>query len=272
MPPKFLLVLGFLMLTLALRSYRHPVLQKLGALALMLTSYLAAYFAFGSHLAACACAAVWLLLPWLDLLTRIRKITLPLERHLRHRAPPGSHVFPALSDLTVEVEGEGFEHLDDTGWESDEGQQFFRLFYKGDERLQASICLVDQQDIAFYYLALSSRSKSGTMWTTWNYPFSYSLKLPPEWKVERVRPEFSFLELLESHRHWLRSHDVAADTLEELDTERLAEVLQKELRAEVAHNLAAGLLIRAGESEVRYSWRGLVYLWCQFLRDLVRLT
>ena len=48
--------------------------------------------------------------------------------------------------------------------------------------------------------------------------------------------------------------------------------VQKDLRAQVAHNLAAGVLQPVGETEVRYSWRGLLFLWFQFLRDLVRFT
>ena len=37
-------------------------------------------------------------------------------------------------------------------------------------------------------------------------------------------------------------------------------------------HLAYGVLVQSTESEVRYSWRGLFYLWFQFLRDLVRLS
>ena len=190
---KFLLVCGVFALTLALRSYRHPVMQKLGALGIMATSFLTGYLLSGSRAVGALCAATWILLPWLDLLTRIRKLTLPLERSLRHKSPPGSQTFPALSELTEEVEGAGFEHIDDAGWDWEEYEQFFRLFYKADERVQAAICLVDQQDIAFYYLSLSSRAKDGTIWTTWNYPFSYSLKLAPAVARRSApgRPHFS---------------------------------------------------------------------------------
>ena len=38
-----------------------------------------------------------------------------------------------------------------------------------------------------------------------------------------------------------------------------------------AHNLRAGVLKPAANDEVKYSWRGMIYLWCQFLLDLVRL-
>lgn len=267
-----LLILGIATLTLALRSCRHPVLQKLGALGLLGTSFAIGYLLTGWWVVGVLCAATWFLLPWLDLLTRIRRLTLPLERHLRHKAPPNSEVFPALGELTQEVEEEKFEHIDDAGWDWEEYAQFFRLFYKADERLQAAICLIDQQDVAFYYLSLSSRAKDGTIWTTWNYPFSYSLKLAPEWRVQRLRGDRSFLQLLEDHREFLRRHGITADALEELDGDRIQAEIQKDLRAQIAHNIASGVLKQAGTGEVRYSWRGLFYLWFQFLRDLVRLS
>jgi hypothetical protein len=269
---NFLLILGVLVLALALRSFQHPLLQKLGALAVMGASFLIGYFVTGSPAVGVMSGLLWLLLPWLDLLTRIRKLTLPVERNLRHKSPPNAQIFPALVEITEEIEGEAFEYVDDTGWEWDEYQQFFRLFYKSDERLQAAICLVDQQDVAFYYLSLSSRAKDGTIWTTWNYPFSYSLKMAPQWRVNRLRGDLTFLQLLESHRQLLRRYGVSADLLEELDAERMQAEIQKDLQAQVAHNISTGVLTRTQAGVVRYSWRGLLFLWLQFLRDLVRLT
>ncbi len=267
-----LLVAGVLVLTLALRSFRHPLLQKAGALGVFATSFLLGWLFTGMWIVGAGLAASWLLLPWLDLLTRIRKLSMPLERKLRHKAPPSAHNFPALNELTDEVENESFEHVDDSGWDWDEYQQFFRLFYKGDERMQAAICLVDQQDVAFYYLSISSRAKDGTIWTTWNYPLSYSLKLAPQWRVRRLRGDLSFLQLLEDHRHYLREHGIGTESLEELDPAKIQEEIQKDLRTQISHNITAGVLTKNQEGGVSYSWRGLFYLWVQFLRDLVRLS
>lgn len=269
---KFLLVLGVIALTLALRSFRHPVPQKLGALGVLATSFLIGFFLTDSYVVGGLCAGSWLLLPWLDLLFRIRRLTLPLERNLRHKTPPNSSSFPALRELTDEVEGEGFEHVDDAGWDWEEYQQFFRLFYRREERTQAAICLVDQNDVAFYYVSVSSRGNGGEIWTTWNYPFSYSLKLAPQWRVNRLRGDRTFLELIESHRQFLRRNGVAVTDLVDLDAERIQEEIQKDLRAQIAHNIAKGVLTKSPDGGVRYSWRGLIYLWVQFLRDIVRLS
>jgi hypothetical protein len=44
------------------------------------------------------------------------------------------------------------------------------------------------------------------------------------------------------------------------------------LRAQIAHNLAIGVLKMDAGGAVRYSWRGMMFIWLQFLRDLVRLS
>jgi hypothetical protein len=256
----------------AFRSFSHPVLQKLGAIGILATSFLIGWFATGMPIIGAVCAGSWLLLPWLEILTRIRKLRLPVEKNLRHRSPPSRESFPTLPELTDEIEEEKFEHVEDAGWDWDDYQQFFRLFYRETERTQASICLIDQNNIAFYYLSISSRAKNGTIWTTWNYPFSYSLKLAPGWRVHRMRSDQSFLEMHETHKDWLQKNGVAVDDLEQLEPDNIPTELQRDLRAQVTHNIAAGVLKQTREGQIRYSWRGMVYIWLQFLRDLVRFS
>jgi hypothetical protein len=208
----------------------------------------------------------------LEILTRVRRLKLPLEKSLRHKTPPNSETFPALNEITEEIEGEQFEHTNDAGWDWEDYAQFFRIFYKASERTQTAICLIDQRDVAFFYLSISSRAKDGTIWTTWNYPFSYSLKLVPQWRVNRLRGDQTFLQIYESHRQFLNQNRVRLDDLEELDAEQIQEEIQKDLRAQITHNIAAGVLKQNAAGEIRYSWRGMIFIWFQFLRDLVRLS
>ncbi|MEA3187858.1 MAG: hypothetical protein QOD99_1688 [Chthoniobacter sp.] len=266
------LILGVAALSLALRSYAHPLMNKLGAIGIFATSFLIGWRLSGYVAIGVFCAASWLLLPWLEILTRIRKLRLPLEKNLRHKTPPGRDTFPALGELTDEVEGEKFEFVEDAGWDWDDYQQFFRLFYKSSERAQAAVCLIDQNEIAFYYLSISSRAKDGTIWTTWNYPFSYSLKLVPQLRINRLRSDYTFLEMYESHRDWLRRHGVLAEALVDLDPDEIQCEIQQDLRAQILHNIANGVLQKTDEGQIRYSWRGLFFIWIQFLRDIVRLS
>jgi hypothetical protein len=271
MPSSLLLVLGVAVLTVALRSYRHPFLQKLGLFGILATSFLAGRYLAGSVVAGICCAASWLLLPWLEILTRIRRLRMPLERSLRHRSPPSEDYFPALPGLTHEIESEGFAHVDDAGWNWEDHQQFFRLFHRAKDHTLAAICLVEQAGAAFYYLSISSRGRDGRVWTTWNYPFSNSLMLAPQLKINRQRADRAFPELDASHGAFLLSNQVAMGDLTPLDPDAMPLEIQKDLSAQVLFNINKGVLTPTGEGHVRYSWRGWFYLWFQFLRDFVRI-
>jgi hypothetical protein len=265
------LTLGVAVLSVALRSFQSSFSQKAGALGILISSYLAVYFITGSWALGLAAAASWLFLPWLEILTRIRTLRLPKEKQLRPKSPPSADVFPTLNEITQEIENAGFVHVSDAGWDWEDYRQFFRLFYKSDDRTQATICLNEQHDLSFYYLRISSRAKNGIIWTTWNYPLSYGLKLTPQFRINRQRPDQSFWQLYQSHREFLRDHTVDVDAVDPMDEERIQAEIEKDLRDQIAHNINKGVLKETAEGEVKYSWRGMLYLWCQFLIDLVRL-
>src|ERR1700689_3781840 len=100
--PSLLLILSVASLSMALRSFHHVLLQKLGALGIFATSFLAGYLVRNKSITlGLFCASTWLLLPWLEILTRIRNLRLPLEKNLAHQTPPSSEVFPDLNDITT---------------------------------------------------------------------------------------------------------------------------------------------------------------------------
>src|SRR6184192_2553879 len=265
------LTLGVAVLSVALRSYQTSLAQKLGALGILIATFLAVYFVTGSVGWGIAVGAAWLFLPWLEILTRIRTLRLPKEKRLRPKTPPSASLFPALDEISREIENEGFAHINDAGWDWEDYRQFFRLFYKTDDRAQAAICLNEQHDLSFYYLRISSRAKDGLIWTTWNYPLSYGLKLTPQFRINRQGPDQSFWQLYQSHREFLRRNSVDVGTIDALDEERIQVEMEKDLRDQIAHNIDKGVLKQTPDGDVKYSWRGMLYLWCQFLLDLVRL-
>jgi hypothetical protein len=146
---ELLIVLGVIVFSFALRSFRARLLRKLGALGLLAATFLAFYLPTGSIAAGVGGLLIWFLLPWLELLTRVRNLRLPIHKSLEQQAPPGASRFPAFSEMTDEVEKEGFEYVTDTGWEWDGVKQFFRLFYNAETREQAAICLTEQDDISW---------------------------------------------------------------------------------------------------------------------------
>ena len=177
-------------------------------------------------------------------------------------------VFPTLKEITREIQNEGFAHVNDAGWDWEDYRQFFRLFYKEEDRAQATICLNEQNDLSFYYLRISSRANDGIIWTTWNYPLSYGLKLTPQFRINRQRPDQSFWQLYQSHKEFLRQNQVETSVIDPLDEDRIQLEVENDLRDQIAHNIKKGVLKSTPDGEVKYSWRGMVYLWCQFLLDL----
>ena len=64
---------------------------------------------------------------------------------------------------------------------------------------------------------------------------------------------------------------VNANMIDALDEERIQTEMENDLRDQIAHNIDKGVLKQTATGDVKYSWRGMIYLWCQFLVDLVRL-
>lgn len=269
---NFLLVLGVAILSAALRSFRQPWLFRLGTLGIAATSFLAGWLLGGSPWLGAIFAVSWLFLPWLEILTRVRQLRLPAERILAPRTPPSRNAFPGFAELTDEVEAEGFEHLEDTGWEYDDNRQFFRVFFHEQKRIQTCICLVEQGGMAFFYISLTSRAADQRIFMTWNYPFSYGLQLPPRLHIRRFSGASPFSNLLAAHEEFLRRSGVAPAELIDQSGEEVLQAMQTDLRSQISHNLDIGLLKRDGERFIRYTIRGMFFLWFQFLRDLVRFS
>ena len=267
---SILLVCGVAVLAMAFRSFKHSLAQRMSLLCVLAASFLLGYLPSGSWLLGLLGASVWFLLPWLEILTRIRALRLPIDRIVRRRTPPSPERFPNLEELTEEIEAEHFDLVDDVGCDWDTQRQFLRLFHRASDRTQAAACLVDQGDIAFYYISLVTRARDGQVYTTWNYPFSYSLKFGPENCVCRVRADASFFSICQAHQSFLSRNSVLLDEVLCLEPSQIQDLLQNDLRAQINHNVAAGLLAPAREGEVRYTWRGMFYIWFRFLCDLVR--
>ena len=198
-----LLIAGFTLLSMALRSFDHWLPVRLGNLCLLLTSYLLGWLLTGSHFGGAGCVALWFLLPWIDLVTRVRRLEMPVIHTIEAQAPPGSTRFPALDEITEEIELLGFQQVEDAGWSHEEQSQFVRVFSHPKEHVRATISLVENEEISFFYVTLCSRSADGRVWFTWNYPFSTTLKNPRNWHLQRLQEVESFLELMERHRKWL---------------------------------------------------------------------
>jgi len=82
------LTLGVAVLSVALRSFQTSLSQKVGAIGILASTFLAVYFVSDSWIAGLGAAMAWFFLPWLEILTRIRALRLPKEKALRPKSPP----------------------------------------------------------------------------------------------------------------------------------------------------------------------------------------
>lgn len=269
---QFLILAAVLVAAIGLRTFAHPVIRKAGALAFLVASYLLGYFLTGSHLAGIAVMLMWFLLPLVEILTRIRQLRLPMEKQLARRRAPSAEEFPDLRQFTADIEEEGFEHVEDAGWEWDGLRQFYRLFYHPEHRAQAAICLNVQQHMSFAFLSLTSRVDEGRIYRTWNFPFSYTMKIAPEVHLNLMRNAESFAQLWQEHRSFLERESIAVGELQEMGEDDIEAHIEQETRRQIEHNLDRGLIAESGESTFRYSWRGLFFLWTQFVKDMVKLS
>jgi hypothetical protein len=269
---SFFLIIGLFLLALGLRSARTAVLRKSGALTFLIASFFLLFFLTGCILCGVLGVAIWFFLPWVELLTRIRRMRLPLENRLRHQDLPDPTFFPNACEATSAMEEEGFEHVDDCGWEWAGMQQFFRIYWHPEECAVGTVCLCEQGNVAFSFIAVTSRDAEGRIWRTTNFPFSPTLKCPPEMRWNHVPCERNcFHQILDDHRKFLTKMKVCPSTLRITDPEYIEASLEEEMKRQIHHNLDAGIIRPTGDGYFVYSRRGLFFLWGQFVKDMVRL-
>ncbi len=298
---EILFVLGLVVLAFACFTVNHRLVRKLGALFILAATGVAVWWLTDSVVAGLIAAAGWFFLPWIEILLRVRQAVLPLERELAHRYPPNRDVFPALPELTGEIEQLGFEKTDDTGWEWGNSSQFMRLFYHPHKHQQAVVSLFDQGGVALTYVSLTNRTADGRTLTTWNYPFSYSLKFAPGVTLQRVVEAETFEQLQQAHERFVAVEtgldpavvegQTGAETGQSPsavaeagtgppdadgpwaahDPDSVDRLIEREMAEQMRYNLQLGLLQPVGDDGCRYSWRGCLFLWRQCLKDMVRL-
>lgn len=257
---------------LGCRTFENRYVLKLGLVAFMSASYMGGFFiAGGSHWVGATAVSMWFLLPWLEIVGRVRKLRFPIKSEVKHRFPPSKDLFPDLDALSAEAEEAGFEEIEDTGWKWDETDHFMRLFYHKEKRLQAAISLAQQADYAFSYVSMTSRTTDGVTATTSNYPFSFTMKFSPSQLVNRYPGAESMDDLVESHENFLKRNHIKPEELADQDIERLHTYLERDMISQINHNISARIIEPVGNGLFRYSWRGCIFLWFQVVKDMIRV-
>ena len=269
---EFLIVLACLIVGIALRSCRTLLLRKLGALTFLLASFLAFYLTCGSICAGIFGVGLWFLLPWFDLLTRIRRLKLPLKSRLDLSSHPSEEHFPNASRLIREIEEAEFDHIVDSGWDWSGMQQYFRFFWNPEAKSVVAVCLCEHEKIAFAFVTISSRSPGGRTVHTTNYPFSPTLKHAPGAHWDHLPCERNrFENIFADHKKHLGKLKIQTSELLMPDPDEVLDQVEEEMGKQIEHNLQCGLIRVIDESYFQYSPKGLVFLWFQSIKDMIRL-
>ncbi|MCH2024369.1 MAG: hypothetical protein MK172_01390 [Verrucomicrobiales bacterium] len=79
-----LLVIGTLFLAYGCRSFEFAAVRKFGAFCVLIASFLTGYFLSGHDVIwGILTALFWFFLPGIDIMTRIRRMKLPLDKKCR---------------------------------------------------------------------------------------------------------------------------------------------------------------------------------------------
>ncbi|MHB1082531.1 MAG: hypothetical protein ACYC67_24275 [Prosthecobacter sp.] len=268
---QILYVAAAIVFAVACRSFHNRFIQKLGWLALLGASYLSGYFLTYSHVGGAIFVGAWFMLPWMEIVFRVRRLRFPIKSEVKHRFPPSREVFPELSELSSEADDAGFTEVGDTGWKFSQTDYFMRLFYHAEKRMQAAIALAQQGEFGFSYVSLTSRTTSGVTFTTTNYPFAATMKHSPKQRLNRFTHAGSFSDLLERHEDFLHREGIRSEDLALQDTEYLHAYIERDMSVLIDHNITAGVIEPTGNGEFRYSWRGCIFLYWQVVKDMLRV-
>ncbi|MGJ8677862.1 MAG: hypothetical protein ACSHX0_10120 [Akkermansiaceae bacterium] len=270
---EILIVIATIVFGCALRSCKTTLLRKLGALCMLLASGLCFYFVSGNIFYGIAAAGTWFLLPWVDLLTRIRKLRMPLKNKLEEKFFTNMNAYPDANKHIRSLENEGFEHVRDCGWNMGEMNQLYRLYWNAETKAVAALCLCEQSNITFSYLTITSRDiTTNCVWRTTNFPFSPTLIPNPSvhWNQISCVHECA-MKLIQQHSGFLNKQGFIDDDLSIPDPDQLEIEIEKEHHNQIDHNLKKGIIRTTTDGKFRYTIRGLFFLWRQFIRDMIRL-
>lgn len=269
---ELLLFLGLAVLTAAFLNFRQIWLRRLGVWMVGVTSFAAGYLPTGKIWVGLAVASLWLFVPWIEILLRVRHLRLPLRRKLRQFPPPSREVFPTLEEDSERIEASGFEHVADMGWEMDEYRQFLRLYARPSGREEAVITCVQQSEVGFDFISITSRGNDGTVYTTWNCQLAASLQMPPTLHLQRLGEDVPFEKLFSAHGAFVREHGLTEELLAPVDLDAVRVAVERDMEVQMQHNLSVGVLRPLDESHGVYSWKGMLFLWVRVLREIFRLT
>lgn len=268
-----LTIIGILLIGMALRSCHRRIFRKCGALVYLLASGVAVYFISGNIPLSVASIFTWFFLPWIELGSRVRKLRLPLVNHLQEERRPRLQHFPEAAHNIDELKELNFEHSSDYSWNWADAAQHYSFYWHPEERAVVIVCLCKQSNIAFSYITITSRSCNGKLYRTSNFPFSPTLKNSPSIAWNQIACRHCSLEQsLNKHKQFIQKKGDSLDNLIIPNPDIFNEEMENNMAMQIQHNIDLGIIAPTTNGKFRYSFRGLFFLWKQFIKDMIRLS
>jgi len=269
------LIAGVVVLGFAMRSFDHRVLYRLGVVCFGAAIFLFGWLVIGHVVWGVGLAVAFFGVPFVGIVVETATLRLAARRKIAACAPPVPLDFPNLDDLTNEIEAEGFEYCADIGSQDDEDEEsedslFWRIFLNSDATTQASICLVDRSGLSFFYVTITSYMDEKRVFLTSNYPFPDTLKFEPFMLIQRMTGTLSVSEQLSANRKFLSKHNV--EKLMRINGSAAGERTENEFADYINYNVTIGLLRPVANGQVRYTFKGVLFLCRQFIRDFFCLN
>ncbi|MFQ3670778.1 MAG: hypothetical protein SNJ84_04910 [Verrucomicrobiia bacterium] len=245
-------------------------LRRLGLWLILATLLTALWFLFQHPLALILGLLLWFSLPIGQAIIISRRLRFGRHRSLQATAFPPDE-FPDLPEASAELRALGFHELGDYWLPGAPLRQGYRLFCHPDHRTYGATAVVTTDGISLLYLIFISRAPKGSLWMTWDYPFTYALRTPPDLFVYRCLEADSIETLLHQHLAFLHANDLSPNHLLPADPSGAEPFFARIFTETLDYNLRIGLLRPQTPSgdPLRYSWRGTAYLSWQVLREMV---
>jgi hypothetical protein len=260
-----------LLMGLTLFQFESMGVRKIGLGFVWLASGLGVHAVTGSLLLSCAMLTAWVLFPLWEMVFVLRQLRVPRHRELADARAPRDE-FEELSELTGAMLDAGFEQLDECRLRPAEHEQYYRIFIRRDNKVQATIGYIAQGPIGFHFVAFTSQAIDGRRWVTWDYPLTYGLVMPPETAVFRALHCQDVPGLYQAHLDFLAANEVPDGQLVAVEPTRDAARarLEENLNQQIEYNISRGYLApvtKRDNDNFCYSWRGTLYVAGQVIRD-----
>lgn len=265
---QLLISMGLLALCWSFLRAPHPAWRRIGLWMLVISLGLLIWLWTGSWAMGLLGWVIWFAVPILQAVVASRRMRFSLNRRLEEGFLSPEH-FPDLSSLTRDLRDQGFESFEDFWLKPSPQEQAYRIGRHESEPVIVALAHIIQGPVQLRYLMFITPDKEGNHWVTWDYPLAYGFKLPPAFKVYRYVDGESVGELMDQHRAFMEINEVQSPALPE-NADAIRETMEKIFSGTMAYNLKVGLLEQSDSGdEVRYSWRGSLYLAGQVFRDVI---